>query len=331
MMRNAGITRSNIYKIAAVILAFVFVASSFFFLLSLWERGNGFFPSADLEPDYLKHNGKKYVLKDDIEAFLILGLDKFDEEGLVDSYNNDKSADFLMLYVFDKKAKTYSALHINRDTIAKVNVLGVAGDRVDTVEQQIALAHTYGNGKEVSCRNTADAVSELLLGVRINHYLSMTMDAVSQLNDMVGGVEVEILDDLTAVDRAFVKGQRVTLNGEQALKYVRSRQGLEDSTNITRMGRQRQYVNALMQKALDRFANDDEFLVESTLKLSDYIVSDRSLGQLQDLFRRFSTYEFTQINTIEGESEVGERFMEFHPNEASVKENVIDLFYEPKS
>ena len=42
----------------------------------------------------------------------------------------------------------------------------------------------------------------------------------------------------------------MTLQGEQALRYVRTRYGLEDSTNSTRMARQQQYINALYAKAL---------------------------------------------------------------------------------
>ena len=44
------------------------------------------------------HDGKEYVLKENLETFLVLGLDKFDEENL-ESYNNDKQADFLMLLI----------------------------------------------------------------------------------------------------------------------------------------------------------------------------------------------------------------------------------------
>ena len=74
------------------------------------------------------------------------------------------------------------------------------------------------------------------------------MDAVPVFNDLVGGVEIEVLDDFTGIDDTLVKGKTVTLMDEHALHYVRTRKDLEDSSNSTRMKRQQQYINALYEK-----------------------------------------------------------------------------------
>mgnify|MGYP000585160404 FL=1 len=68
------------------------------------------------------------------------------------------------------------------------------------------------------------------------------MDAVPILNDLLGGVEVTVLDDFSGIDDTLIKGETVTLHGDHALTYVRERYGLEDSSNSTRMVRQRQYM-----------------------------------------------------------------------------------------
>ncbi len=327
-MRKMHADNTKYYKYAIVALSIVFLVSAGFFFLNLWEAKRGEYDKFSPENPYLKYEGKEYELKGNIETFLVLGLDKFEGVSSSDSYNNDKQSDFLMLFVLDNDTKTCSALQINRDTMVDVNVLGVAGNRVDTVTKQIALAHTYGNGKEVSCRNVSDSVSALLLGMKIDHYISVTMDAVPIYNDMLGGIEVEVLCDFTGIDDTLIKGEKVTLKGEQALTYIRTRQGLEDSSNSTRMERQRQYLNALRDKSLDRFSNDDEFIVESTLKMSDYIVSDRSVTQLQELIRKITSYSFIEVDGIKGETKTGEKFLEFYPDKASVEKTVIDLFYE---
>ncbi len=329
-MKISNTDKKRYYKYAAIVLSIVFLISAGLFFLNLWERGLGDKSSFKPEGEYLKYEGKEYRLKKNVETFLVLGLDKFDDAPLTDSYNNNRQADFLMLFVLDNDAKTCSAIHINRDTMANVNVLGVAGNRVDTVTKQIALAHTYGNGKEVSCRNTLDAVSDLLLGMKIDHYISVTMDAVPVYNDLLGGIEVEILDDFTGIDAELVKGSRVTLAGEQALTYVRTRYGLEDSTNSTRMNRQRQYLAALRTKSFEKFKDNDEFLIETTVKMSEYIVSDRSVNQLQELLRKITEYEFIETADIKGESKVGERFAEFYPDRKSIEEVVIKQFYTEK-
>ena len=319
--------KSTILKIGiiGIVVALCLVAG--FLLLNRWENQTGRFPEQETAGAVVKYEGREYVLKDHLETFLVLGLDKFDGTSGMDSYNNDKQADFLMLFVFDHDAKQYTAIQINRDTMVDVNVLGVAGNRVDTVRQQIALAHTYGNGKDVSCRNTADSVSSLLFGMKVNHYISVTMDSVVVMNDLVGGVEVEILDDFSGIDDTLIRGETVTLTGEQALTYVRSRQGLEDSTNSARMQRQKQYVRALYEAFCQRAAEDEEFLINAMPSLSDYIISDRSVTQLQTLAEKSEEYEFTEIRDIGGESLLGSEWMEFHADEASLWKTVIEVFY----
>lgn len=314
----------------AVALLAVFLLTGAFLLLELWEKRQSIFPEQKTENTVYEYNGVEYVKNEDVESFLILGLDKFEDAINNDSYNNDQRADFLMLLVFDNSEKKFTAVHLNRDTMVNMNVLGVAGQKIGTVKKQLALAHTYGNGRDVSCRNTADAVSELLNGVKVNHYLSITMDAVPILNDLLGGVEVTVLDDFSGIDDTLIKGETVTLHGDHALTYVRERYGLEDSSNSTRMVRQRQYMTAVYDKAMLEIENDDNFVIEASSKLADYIVSDRSVNQLQEIAKKLSQYKFTEIETLEGESVIKDGLMEFRPDADSIDKIVFELFYKKK-
>ena len=155
------------------------------------------------------------------------------------------------------------------------------------------------------------------------------MDAVSIFNDLVGGVPVTVQDDFTGVDDTLVKGQEVLLKGEHALNYVRSRYGLDDSTNNTRMKRQQQYIKALNKKTLQCVQDDSEFIAKASAKLSDYIVTDRSVTQLRSLADKFSEYEFAGIISFEGESKIEDQHIAFYPDENSIRKIVIELFYEP--
>lgn len=80
-----------------------------------------------------------------------MGLDKFEKNTSSESYNNDQQADFLILLAIDNNARTVEALHINRDSMAEINILGVGGQIVGTYVGQLALAHTYGSGDHDSC------------------------------------------------------------------------------------------------------------------------------------------------------------------------------------
>ena len=192
-MRKSNFAKPSHAKIGVIAVIVIFLVIVGLILLHHWEANRSKFPDHEFGNATIQYNGKTYTPKENVETFLILGLDKFNSEGSADSYNNNKQADLLMLFVFDNNAQTCTAIQINRDTMVDVNVLGVAGNKVYTLTQQIALAHTYGNGRDVSCRNTADSVSVLLKGVKINHYLSVMMDAVPIFNDLVGGVEVVLI------------------------------------------------------------------------------------------------------------------------------------------
>ncbi len=328
-MRNSRSGKSAYYKYAAIALLAVFLISAAFFVMEIWERSQGIFPGVDPNDDTITWQGKKYRENKDLETFLVLGLDKFDSEADQDSYNNNKQADFVLLFIFDSGNKKCTALHINRDTMVEMNVLGVAGNKVDTVTRQLALAHTYGNGRDVSCLNTADAVSKLLQGVQIDHYMSVTMDAVPQLNDLAGGVEVTVLDDFTGIDDTLKKGEAVTLTGQQALTYVRTRYGLEDSSNSNRMVRQRQYLQALQQKVLRKMEADEEFVMNAALQLSEHMISDRSVNQLQQIADKYCTYEDGGVLELPGELKLGEEYMEFHPDREALLAMVVELFFVP--
>lgn len=319
--------KSKYFKYAALVFVIIFFISGALLLLRIWDKRQGEFPVYDSEEIAVEFNGNEYILKENVESFLVMGLDKKADSADSDSYNNNRNADFLMLFVFDNTSKKFSAIQINRDTMTDVNILGVNGNRVDSAVKQIALAHTYGNGKEVSCRNTMDAVSHLLLDSKVNHYISFEVESVPIFNDLVGGVELTVLDDFSGVDNTLKKGQTVTLTGEQALTYVQSRKGLLADDNLSRMERQKQYINALYSKTIAAVKEDEDFIVEASLKLADYIVSDRSVTQLQEFTKKFTEYEFLGVRDLKGEAKKGEQFMEFYVDDNSVKEIVIENFY----
>lgn len=313
-------------KICAVVLALIFIISAFLLVVELIDNNQGYSGDTPSLDKNLSYNGQEYVLNESLETVLVLGLDKFEEDE-VDSYNNDKQADFLILFVIDNNNKTYKAVHLNRDAMVEMNVLGVAGDKIGTETKQLALSHTYGNGKEVSCRNTANAVSGMLLGAEIDHYVSFTMDSVGVYNDLLGGVSVEILDDFSSIDANMVKGQNVVLNGEQALKYVRSRHGLDDPTNNNRMKRQKQYLEAMYTKTRQKISEDNTFVSKTGLEMSKFVISDCSINKLEGYMEKLTNYELVSVLDIEGKTDISNQFVEFYPNESSVKEIVVDCFY----
>ena len=268
----------------------------------LWDWDNAEF-DGDSEFEMsgvVEYQGVNYKLRNDVETILLMGMDKFEEEIDLTSYTNDQCADFLVLLVIDHAAKTCSTIQINRDTMTMMNVLGINGNKVDTAYGQVALSHTYGSGSNDSCRNTARAVANIFGGMKVDYYVALTMDAVPVINDLVGGITLEVLDDLTSVNPEFVEGATVTLMGDDALRYVRARKGVGDQTNISRMKRQNQYMNLLYDKIIE-LMGEDENDVHITSDLVPYLTSNCSINELESLLESLKTYDNGGTYEIEGE------------------------------
>lgn len=318
-------------KALLILLVLVVVCALFFSLLKVWEIRDGTLETTDDMPtDHrINVNGVWYVPRQGIETFLLMGVDKYEEETGGESYNNTQRTDFLMLMIMDKSTGTCQAIHLNRDTMAEIPVLDVRGEYAGTEIGQLALAHTYGDGGVRSCRNTVEAVSDLLYGVRVDHFISFTMDAVPVINDLAGGVTVTVLQDLTSISPSWTQGAVVTLKGDEALSYVRTRQGLENSSNLTRMERQRQYLNGLRACLAEKMENNDSFLMNLMKKINPYFTSDCTVNQLSRMYERWSTVEEIDIREIPGEAVEGEIFMEYYVDDEALKNLVTELFYVP--
>lgn len=327
----------RILKGTALALAVVLVVLAGLLCLQRWDESRGQLAESGTagesptvsedsrEVTYV--NGQAYALRD-LETVLLMGVDKFEGE-TPEGYLNNQQADFLLLLALDEAGETCTPIQLNRDTMTEIQILGVNGEPAGTTTGQLALAHTYGSGEEDSCENTVLAVENLLYGVEIDHYVSMTMDGVALLNDLVGGVTVEVLDDFSGIDDSLVQGETVTLKGQQALTYVRSRGGLEDSSNLHRMGRQRQYLSALQGQLSSKAQSDEGFTLEALLQLNEYLVSDCTVEQLSALGDNLAHYQVNDILTTQGEAQVGEEFMEFSVDETALQQLVLDVFYEP--
>ena len=276
-------------------------------------------------------DGTWYVLRDRLETYLIIGIDK--ESDRLDNIDpeaklNNLQSDFLLLVVADRANQTLTALQLNRDSMAEIPRIGKNGVRIPPVVQQLALAHTYGSGGRDSCTNTVHAVSDFLYGVPIDHYFSITMDAVPVLTDLVGGVTVYVEDDFTHSTDRLPQNEKVTLRGELALTFVQGRRNVADGSNLNRMNRQRVYLNALYDKLKEK-VGEENFPLKLASELAPYTVSDLLTEELAKLAERIGDYRFAGIETVPGETILGDVYMEFYPDEHALQEFLIRILFMP--
>lgn len=277
----------------------------------------------------LEYSGETGKLRRHVTTCLIMGLDVFEPENKDEEiFYNYEQADFLALLVFDDDAKTCSILHINRDTMCNVPWLSVDGKIGGYNLEQLALSHTYGSGGSDSCENSCRAVSELLFGLPIDNYLSMTMDAIAALNDLVGGVTVTVEQDLTAVDPELYVGNTLALQGEQALCFVRSRMSVADGTNLSRMSRQRQFMNSFAASARKAVQSGRDLALEAYEATEDMICTDMTVNNLSDAVEKLTSYDIPEIYVPKGEADYSGTYVEYYIDRDDLWRIVNELYCE---
>ncbi len=277
----------------------------------------------------ITRDGVDYFPRQDITVMLVMGIDEFGPVQSSGRNSNPGAADMVMLLVFDEKNEQTRILCLNRDTMLNVGVLGINGRKAGTTFAQLAIAHTYGSGMEDSCENTRDTVSDFLYGITIDHYVSANMDAINLMNDAVGGVTVYVEDDFSAVDPTITKGE-VTLRGQQAINFVRTRKNLGDQLNISRMERHKAYASGFMEAFREKMDDGEEFALTLYESISPYIVTDCSVAVLTSMMQRYANYEIVEIVAPVGENVMGEKYMEFYVDAQKLDELILRLFYEVK-
>lgn len=282
-------------------------------------------PQADQET--VEVDGVTYRKKSRLTTILVMGVDHETQDEY--EYRKAGQADFLRLIVLDNKKKTVQQLQIDRDTITPVTMLGVLGDRYEPVTQQICLGYAFGDGRQSSCEVTVEAVENLLGGQKIDQYLSMGLDGISTLNDLAGGVTVTLEDDFSAIDPAMTKGTTLTLWGDQAEVYVRTRRSIGVGTNEARMVRQEQYIRQITGQLDEKVRQDQNFVLTAYDALEPYLYTNIPRGQLANEAWAAKDYERLETIKPEGTYQVGDDgFMEFYPDAASLQQAVLQLFCE---
>lgn len=330
-MKSFHIT-NRFLKIAVGIVCFLILVIGVLLILNIFDANR----SASQQPDKsddssaIYIDGSPYKLKSNIETIMFMGTDKYEnDEILNNSFRNDMQNDFNFLLVVDNESKKITPILINRDTMTDIQTYSVSGKKSGMAYTQLAVAHTYGTGSSDSCINVTEAVSNLFYDVDIDHYAAVSLDAIPILNDAVGGVTLTLLDDLSSVDSSMTKDAEITLEGKQAEYYIRSRYGLDDSTNENRMERQKQYISEWIDSAKQSLKNDSSFAENTIIKVNDYLTTDMSVSSLSKLSEKISEYEQEPIVELEGTTSVVDNHIQFKPDDSAIKKIVIDNFYTP--
>ena len=159
--------------------------------------------------------------------FLVLGKD-----------NVSGLSDMMMLASYDEKNGNVAIVQIPRDTYAEFS----AGNY-----KKINGAVSALGGEEALCQFLSES-----LCVPIDYYISIDLDAMGDIVDALGGVEVDVPFDMDYEDPAqnlsiHIKKGKNVLDGKTARQFVRYRAGYVRG-DIGRIDAQKIFLAALIKK-----------------------------------------------------------------------------------
>lgn len=174
--------------------------------------------------------------------------------------------DTMMVASYGIEDKTLHLFSVPRDLYIDVPNYGMT---------KINAVYEIGDSKFNDGPGTTMKVVGSLLGLDIPYYAKVDFEGFKQIVDELGGVTVEVKKDLLdpyypTADKGYetldIKAGVYTMDGDMALKYVRSRQTTSD---FDRAKRQQQVLIALRDKALNLellTAPSKMFAMESIIK-----------------------------------------------------------------
>ncbi|MBM7577780.1 LCP family protein [Jeotgalibacillus terrae] len=172
-------------------------------------------------------------------SVLFLGVDGSDvREEAAGFENGTTRTDAIILATLNNDDKSVKLTSIPRDTLAYI-------PEVD-YEDKINHAHAFGGPKA-----SMEAVEELL-DVPVDYYVRMNFYAFMDVVNALNGVEVDVPFNMYEMnsddqkDAIFLEEGRQTVDGEEALAFVRSR---HMDSDIARGERQQEVIDAILDKA----------------------------------------------------------------------------------
>jgi len=219
------------------------------------------------------------------QNILFLGVDEGEPGRPFDGTRSDT----IIIISIDPKTKTINTISVPRDS--KVYLPGDRG------VNKINSAHAIGGVKM-----TKETI-EVTLGIRVDRYIVVHDQAVREIVDAMGGIDLYVEKDMRYNDYAgklhinLTKGEH-HLNGEEAVGYLRFRH--DPLGDIGRTGRQQWFLRALAHKLKDPlFITKVPDILSTTKK---YVKTDMSIYEMSQYAALIKTIDMDriEISTLPG-------------------------------
>lgn len=282
--------------------------------------------------------GQKYRYNDNLINILVIGIDDYGLKGGTDTDVNPYQADTIVLGTVDAIKKTVSFMCIPRDTVTDIKVLDLNDEVAAVKKGPIAIQHSFGTQGEKTNEAVADTVSELLYNVPIYRYVAIDISAIPDINDSLGGIMVDIPEDLTKWDPKMKEGVTdYLLLGDDAVIFVARRDTDIDDSAMGRMKRQVTYLKKLFPAVKEETSRNLMYPINMYNKEADKIKTNLTLDEMTYLTKLMLdlSLDENEIVSVPGqmkriepdEIEDYEYEMGYIVDEEALKRLVVDRFY----
>ena len=284
--------------------------------------------------EVIEYNGHKYKYNENVVSIAFMGIDQ-------DTLKTSDQTDFVgasdadIVFAVDTQSGKASAIAIPRDTMVDVDMYMESGTLIETQKTQLCLAYAYGDGRELSCKNTVNSISRVLYNVPINKYFALDLNGIAALNDAIGGVTIDSsLYDFK--DEGIKVGDKVVLKGDMAEKYVRQRNMDTVDASINRTDRQVQYVKAYTKQLMPAVMNDFSVISKLYSDAQKYSQSNIKLDNVTYLGSLLLSKGITDFESYRLKGTFSESadpilpdvaHAEFTPDEDYLMQTILKVFY----
>jgi LCP family protein required for cell wall assembly len=177
---------------------------------------------------------------------LIIGVD-YAEERETWNGKHEYHSDVMMVAAINFDENRVDLISLPRDTYAEIP--GVEGI------YKLNASLNCGGGFEAEggagFLKVCEAASWMLGGIPVNYYYAVTMPAVKELVDTVGGVDYDLEVSFKMAGRSYSAGEQ-HLSGQGVLDYLRVRKNVQGSGDLNRINRQKKMMIALFDSMKDQ-------------------------------------------------------------------------------
>lgn len=182
----------------------------------------------------------------DIVNVLVIGVD-YAPERETWSGKHAYHADVMLVLAINFKENTVDMISLPRDTYAKIP--GVDGI------YKLNASLDCGGGLPDGFPKVCESASWMLGGIPVDYYYAVTMPAVKDIVNAMGGVDFDVDVDFTMAGRSYKKGMQY-MDGQAVLDYLRVRKNVAQSGDLNRINRQKKMLVALF----DNMKRSDKIL-----------------------------------------------------------------------